>query len=114
MSERISESDFSDRAEAAIAELEEAFGRLADERDVDVEVEGGVLTVTFEEGEPGRFIVSPNSPARQLWVSARVSSFKFDWSDEAKTFTLAGTGEPLKDVMTRLTREQLGDEKVSL
>ena len=114
MSERMSEAEFGQKAEAAITDLEEAFGRLADERDVDVELEGGVLTITFEEGEPGRFIVSPNSPTRQLWVSARVSSFKFDWSEGANSFVLAGTGEGLKDVMTRLTREQLGDDAVTL
>ncbi|HLG16321.1 MAG TPA: iron donor protein CyaY [Blastocatellia bacterium] len=114
MSERISEPDFQKRAEAAIAELEQAFGALADNRDIDVEVEGGVLTVTFEEGEPGKFIVSPNSSARQVWVSARVSSFKFDWSEQADAFVLAGTGETLPAVMTRLTREQLGDDEVSL
>jgi iron donor protein CyaY len=114
MSNQLNEADFARKAEAAIGELEEAFGALAEARDVDVETEGGVLTVTFEEGEPGRFIVSPNSSVRQLWVSARVSSYKFNWSDEAGGFVLTGTLEPLKDVMSRLTREQLGDDDVTL
>ena len=114
MSDRLSDAEFQSRAEAAIAELEQAFSRLADDRDIDVQVEGGVLSIDFEEGEPGRFIVSPNSSARQVWVSARVSSFKFGWSDEAATFVLAGTNETLKDVMTRLAREQLADSSVSL
>lgn len=114
MSERMSEAEFQEKAEKAIGELEQAFGTLAESRDIDVELEGGVLTVTFEEGEPGRFIVSPNSSVRQVWVSARVSSFKFDWSDAAQSFLLAGSGEAIKDVMSRLTREQLGDSGVSL
>lgn len=102
------------KMEEAIEELEEAFSRLADERDLDIEVEGGVLSVTFEEGEPGKFIVSPNSSARQLWVSARVSSYKFDWSEDKTAFVLSSTNETIKDVMTRLAREQLADESVSL
>ena len=106
------EKDFQSSAERAIDELEQAFSGLADDRDIDIEVEGGVLTVTFEEGEPGKFIVSPNSPARQLWVSARVSSFKFDLGDDG--FVLAGTGEPLRDVMTRLVRDQLDDQSLTL
>ncbi|HKG22120.1 MAG TPA: iron donor protein CyaY [Blastocatellia bacterium] len=114
MSEQLSEADFVDKVEQAIAVLEQSFADLADDREIDVEVEGGVLTVTFEEGEPGKFIVSPNSSVRQIWVSARVSSFKFNWSEEAGQFLLAGTGEPLKEVMTRLTRDQLGDPGVSL
>ena len=114
MSERITEAEFQQKAEEAISQLEAGFASLAEDRDLDVQVEGGVLSVAFEEGEPGRFIVSPNSSVRQLWVSARVSSFKFDWSDEKGEFVLAGTGEPLKQVMTRLTREQLGDESIEL
>ena len=114
MSERLSEAEFQQKAEEAIDDLEESFGRLAEERDIDVQVQGGVLSVTFEEGEPGRFIVSPNSSVRQLWVSARVASYKFDWSNEAGGFALAGTGEPLKQVMTRLTQEQLGASDISL
>ena len=114
MSERLSEHDFQEKAERAIQQLEDAFAALSETRDIDVEVEGGVLNVSFEEGEPGRFIVSPNSSVRQLWVSARVASYKFDWSAEADDFVLVGTGEPIRQVMTRLTREQLSDESVTL
>lgn len=114
MIHKTSEADFQQRAEAAILKLEQAFSDLADDRDIDVEVEGGVLKIIFEEGEPGKFIVSTNSSVRQLWVSARVSSYKFDWSEEAGDFTLAATGESLKQVMTRLTQEQLSDNDISL
>ena len=114
MTEQISEAEFQQHAEQAISELERVFGELAEEHDIDVQVEGGVLRVNFEEGEPGKFIVSPNSYTRQLWVSARMSSHKFDWSHDARDFSLAGTGEALKQVMTRLTQEQLGDSNVTL
>lgn len=108
------DAEFMERAEKTISGLEKAYSRLAEDRDLDVEIEGGVLSVTFEEDEPGKFIVSTNSSARQVWVSARVSSFKFDWSDDKQDFVLAGTGEAIKDVMTRLTREQLGDAEIKL
>jgi iron-sulfur cluster assembly protein CyaY len=114
MNQQLTEAEFQKNAETAIGQLEASFARVAEDRDLDVQVESGVLSVAFEEGEPGKFIVSPNSSVRQLWVSARVSSFKFDWSDETGGFVLAGTGEPLKQVMTRLTREQLGDESIEL
>jgi len=113
MSDQLSDAEFQEKVEATIRELEAAFADLGEARDLDVEVQGGVLSVTFEEGEPGRFIVSPNSSVRQLWVSARVASYKFDWS-AANGFVLAGTGEPIKQVMTRLAQEQLGDNSVSL
>ena len=114
MSERMDETDFQQKAEVAILDMDRAFGELAEDRDLDVQVQSGVLTVSFEEGEPGKFIVSPNSSVRQLWVSARMTSYKLDWSDDQDTFALAGTSETLKQLMTRLTREQLGDDTVEL
>ena len=114
MSERISEAEFQQHAEQAIAQLERAFGDLAEERDIDVQVEGGVLSVNFEEGEPGKFIVSPNSSVRQVWVSARVSSLKFDWSEQTHEFVFAASGETLKQAMSRLTQEQLSDSSLAL
>jgi iron-sulfur cluster assembly protein CyaY len=114
MGHRISEAEFKQHAETAIDELERAFSEIAEKREIDVEVEGGVLTVSFEEDEPGKFIVSPNSSVCQLWVSARLASYKFDWSSEANQFALASTGESIKDVLTRLMREQLGDNTLSL
>ena len=56
MNERISEVEFKEKSEQAILDIERAFGELAEQRDIDVEVEGGVLTLTFEEWEPGKFI----------------------------------------------------------
>jgi CyaY protein len=114
MSRRLDDAEFQAKSEATISRLDKAYSKLADERDIDVEVQGGVLSITFEEGEPGRFIVSPNSSAGQVWLSARVSSFKFDWSDEADDFVLSGSGERIKAVLQRLTREQLGDDDVEL
>ncbi|HXU07454.1 MAG TPA: iron donor protein CyaY [Blastocatellia bacterium] len=114
MKERINEADFREKSEQAILEIERSFGELAEQRDIDVEVEGGVLTVTFEEGEPGKFILSPNSSVRQIWLSARMSSFKFDWSEASGAFILSGSDQSLKQVITRLTREQLGDDAVEM
>lgn len=110
MSEAISEREFQTASEQHIASLERAFGELAELWDIDVQVEGGVLSITFEEGEPGKFILSPNSSVRQLWVSARMASYKFDYDGTLGDFVLTGQPETLKQVMTRLTKEQLGSE----
>jgi CyaY protein len=114
MNERIIEADFKEKSEQAILDIERAFGELAEQREIDVQVEGGVLTVTFEEDEPGKFILSPNSSVRQLWLSARMSSFKFDWSEASRAFILSGSDESLKQVIIRLTREQLSDDAVEM
>jgi len=100
----VSEDQFRDAAEEALEDLDGALARAG----IDSDLEGGVLRISFDDG--AKFVVSPNAPARQIWVSARLSSFKFDLTPRG--FELGG--EALRAVMQRLVREQLGDEAVDL
>ncbi len=84
-----------------------------DSDEMEVEDQAGALHISFDE-PPGRFVISPNAPARQIWISALSTSFKLDWSDAANAFVLTKTGEALKPLVSRLINEQLGEEAVSL
>ena len=62
----------------------------------------------FEEPEPAKFVVSPNTPIREIWISALSTSFKLGWSDARNAFVLEKTGEDLFAVMSRVVSQQLG------
>ena len=104
----LSEHDFQKTADALFEELKKRLLRLGDEHGFDVEGESGKLEVIFEEPEPARFVVSPNTPIREIWVSALSTSFKLAWSDARNAFILEKTGEDLFGVMSRVISEQLG------
>jgi iron donor protein CyaY len=72
----------------------------------EVEEQNGVLNILFEE-PPGKFVITPNSPPRQIWISALSTSFKLDWSETAKNFVLPKTGETLPQVVDRVIQEHL-------
>jgi CyaY protein len=72
----------------------------------EVEQQGGVLNVEFEE-PAGKFVITPNAPMRQIWISALSTSFKLDWDDAISAFVLAHTGEHLVALVDRLIEEQL-------
>jgi hypothetical protein len=42
---------------------------------------------------------------QQIWLSARMRSYKLAWSDDAGTFVL--DGETLETLVSRLAQEQL-------
>ena len=98
----LSEQDFRLRADHALEGLQRALLPVADTEGFEVELQNGVLQVLFEEPAPAKFVVSPNAPVRQVWVSAMSRSYKLGWSAERSTFEL--DGEPLNDLMVRLTR----------
>ena len=75
-----------------------------DEAGFEVEEQGGVLNVVFEE-PPGKFVVTPNTPVRQIWISALSTSFKLDWDATSATFILPRTGEKLIPLVDRLIQE---------
>ena len=72
----------------------------------EVEEQGGVLNVVFEE-PAGKFVITPNTPVRQIWISALSTSFKLDWDDAASAFVLPRTGEHLMALVDRLIGEHL-------
>ena len=44
-----------------------------------------------------KFVVSPNAPVRQIWVSAMARSYKLSWAPEAGVFALDGETLPVLD-----------------
>ena len=102
------EQDFRNKCDAALESLRRRLLELGDEYGFEVEGESGKLEVLFEEPEEAKFVISPNTPVRQIWISALATSFKLSWSDAASTFVLEKTGENLNQVMSRILSQQLG------
>lgn len=92
--------------------LKKSLYDAEDSADIEVEDQAGALNISFEDGT--RFVVSPNAPVRQIWISALTTSFKLDWSEDQHDFILPKTGEGLKQLMGRLINQQLGEELVNL
>jgi iron donor protein CyaY len=106
----LEEKDFQRKADAAFEELKKRLLVVADEHGFDVEGESGKLEVIFEEPEEVKFVISPNTPIREIWISALSTSFKLGWSGAKNAFVLEKTGEDLFAVMNRVVSQQLGRE----
>lgn len=101
----LSEQDFRVKSDEALESVRQALLPLADEEGFEIELQNGVLNLVFEEPHDTKFVVSPNAPVRQIWVSAMARSYKLAWSADMQAFAL--NGEPLAALLTRLTREFL-------
>jgi iron donor protein CyaY len=106
----LEEKDFQRKADAAFAELKKRLLVLADEHGFDVEGESGKLEVIFEEPEEVKFVISPNTPIREIWISALSTSFKLGWAETKSAFVLEKTGEDLFQVISRVVSQQLGTQ----
>lgn len=106
------EQQFRNAAGEALLKLQRALERASDNYDFDVDSKEGALSIEFED-PPGKFVISPNSPVRQIWVSARVKSFKLDWDEARQAFVLPADGRTLLQLIGDVVGEQMG-ESVSL
>ena len=103
MSAALTDQDFRLQADNALERTQRALLPLADEEGFEVELQNGVLQVIFEEPSPAKFVVSPNAPVRQVWLSAMSRSYKLAWSPASSQFEL--DGETLEALLTRLVRQ---------
>jgi CyaY protein len=101
----LTEQDFRLQADHALEQTQRSLLPLADQEGFEVELQNGVLQVVFEDPSPAKFVVSPNAPVRQIWVSAMSRSYKLTWSPASTRFEL--DGEPLEALLTRLVRQFL-------
>lgn len=72
--------------------------------DLDARLSEGNLTSTFEQG--GTFMLSQQTPTRELWLSANLRAWHFVWRDGS--WSERDTHEPLAAVLEKLYSEKLG------
>jgi CyaY protein len=110
----IDEATFRRESDRALESLKQSLISAEDDDGTfEFEDNNGVMNIIFENGS-SKFVITPNTPIRQVWISAQATSFKLDWNESAHAFTLPKTGEDLKALTQRLLREHLNDPTITL
>ena len=101
--------EFQRHADDALSTLNRKLATAGEVYDFEADLSDGALKIEFED-PPAKFVVSPNRPVHQVWVSALTRSFKLDWSEPKRAFALAATGQTLEELMKEAIGQQLGEE----
>ena len=105
----LDEQDFKKRADEALGTLRRLLMSAADDYGFDVDFNSGALGIEFED-PPAKFVVSPNAPVRQIWISAHAKSYKLDWDIVENSFVHTESGATLKDIVEKAISKQLNEE----
>ena len=109
---QMDESEFHKRVDAILAALDAALDDV--EASIDTELNGGILTLTFENGS--KVIVNRQTPNREIWVAAKSGGFHFRWmvkgyasekgsenpKDGAAAWYDTRSAEPLERLLSRV------------
>ncbi len=103
----MTEQEFQIESVAALESLSKKLNTASDEHDFESDMNSGALSVEFE-GPKAKFVVSPNSPVRQVWVSAHSRSFKLGWDPIREAFVHPESGLTLDGLMADAISKQIG------
>ncbi len=103
------DQEFKKLADESLTALYKRLSAASDDAEFEADFNSGALAIEFEN-PPGKFVVSPNAPVRQIWVSAHSKSYKLDWDSVESAFVLAATGQTLTELIQAAIGKQLGEE----
>ena len=101
------EQEFRSAADTSLESLYRKLSTASDNYDFEPDFNSGALTIEFDDGK--RFVVSPNTPVRQIWVSAHSRSFKLVWDPGRKSFVLPDTNQNLEEMIAAAIQQQIGE-----
>jgi CyaY protein len=102
----MTESEFNQLVDQTMEDIELALDEVDD--DLDYELGGGVLTVTFENGTS--LVFSRQPPTRQLWLAARAGGFHYEYDESAGDWRNTRDGVLFRPFVIEQMRQQGGIE----
>ena len=109
----LDEATFRRVSDRALEALKQSLIVAEEDGGFEAEEKNGVLNVLFED-ESAKFVFTPNTPVRQIWISAQSTSFKLEFDEIMGEFRLPRTGENLMVLTERLLREHTGNTETTL
>jgi iron-sulfur cluster assembly protein CyaY len=103
------DQEFKNRADQSLEALYRRLLAASDAADFEADFNSGALAIEFED-PPAKFVISPNAPVHQIWVSAHSKSYKLDWDAAANDFVLPSTAQALTELIQDAIAQQLGEE----
>ena len=96
----MTDPEYMDRAEAALAAIEQGCDRINDatEADIDNQRVGGMITLTFRNGS--QLIINLQKPLHELWLAARSGGYHYRYDGSAWVDTKTG-----EEFFANLSRE---------
>ena len=94
----MTDPEYMDRAEAALAAIERSCDRINDATDADIDNQrvGGMITITFRNGS--QLIVNLQKPLHEIWLAARSGGYHYRhdggaWVESPQRASAARAGE---------------------
>ncbi|AIA72960.1 iron donor protein CyaY [Pectobacterium atrosepticum] len=76
----MNDSEFHQLADELMLQLEETLDRFEGDADIDSEINGGVMTLSFENGS--KIVINRQEPLHQIWLATKTGGYHFTLREE--------------------------------
>lgn len=101
----MNDSEFHRLADNLWQTIEERLDKWDGDSDIDCEINGSVLTLSFENGS--KIIINRQEPLHQVWLAAKHGGYHFDRKNHA--WVCDRHGENFWDILEQAASQQAGE-----
>jgi len=103
---KMNDSEFHRLADTLWMTIEERLDDWDGNSDIDCEINGGVLTISFENGS--KIIINRQEPLHQVWLATKQGGYHFDLKGDE--WICDRSGETFWDLLEQAATLQAGEE----
>jgi len=101
----MNDSTFHQLADGLWLTIEERLDDWDGDSDIDCEINGGVLTLSFENGS--KIIINRQEPLHQVWLATKSGGYHFNFQNDA--WICDRSGEEFWQLLEKASSEQAGE-----
>lgn len=101
----MNDSEFHRLADGLWQNIEEHLDNWDGDSDIDCEINGGVLTLTFENHS--KIIINRQEPLHQVWLATKQGGYHFNLQGDA--WICDRTGDDFWDLLKQAATQQAGE-----
>lgn len=102
----MNDSEFHRLADTLWQTIEERLDDWDGDSDIDCEINGGVLTLSFENGS--KIIINRQEPLHQVWLATKAGGYHFNYRDGV--WLCDRSGQPFYQLLSEAASAQAGEE----
>ncbi|MCC8380626.1 iron donor protein CyaY [Xenorhabdus stockiae] len=101
----MNDSEFHQLADQLMSHIEEQLDNYEGDADIDCETNGGVMTLSFDNGS--KIIINRQEPFHQIWLATKNGGYHFDYRDNQ--WVCDRSGNDFLSMLGQAITEQSGE-----
>ncbi|ANI29661.1 frataxin-like protein [Yersinia entomophaga] len=102
----MNDSEFHQLADQLMSNIENAVDNFDGDSDIDCETNGGVLTLTFENGS--KIVINRQEPFHQVWLATKTGGYHFNYRENE--WHCDRSGKTFYTLLSEAATAQAGEE----